>query len=193
MVLDDICLAWRSHCQPSPKVRVAESPVQQISDRNYSNSSTMLVLVQSTLALLATRLIRGWNQTGQKHAGEPDVAKSFLVPEPTLLWLLVGATYFLIGARIHRQLLGMPSTLSFGIALFLVGSASTFKLAFTHEDAPELVIDSLEQANAAFHGLSLVFRARIVFIGLGGTAGYALYHAFRKPSEANKVGKSFSP
>lgn len=117
------------------------------------------------------------------------MVKSFLVTEPALLWVLVGATYLLVGAQIYRRLAGMPSALSFAIALVLVVSASTFKLAFTHEDAPELVVESLGRVNTALQGLSLVTRARITFVGLGGTAVYAIYRVFRKTDNAGQAGK----
>ena len=110
--------------------------------------------------------------------------------EPSTLWLLIGATYLVIGFQIQRRTTGLPAAVSCGVAVVLVIAASTFKLAFTVEDAPELVIDSLQQANVALWGLSLVSRARIVFVGLGGTAAYAVYHAFRKPTEASQVGMS---
>ncbi|KAM0334099.1 hypothetical protein ACHAQA_001119 [Verticillium albo-atrum] len=133
--------------------------------------------VQLTLTLLATRLIRAWNQTGQKHAGEPDIVKTFLRASPLTLWALVGATYALLCIRIHNRLSGVPRMISFGVALFLVFSASTFKLAFTHEDAPELLVGSIDDINTALQGLSLVTRARIVFFGLAATASYGLYHS----------------
>ncbi|KAG7132603.1 GPI ethanolamine phosphate transferase 2 like protein [Verticillium longisporum] len=56
--------------------------------------------LQLSLALLSTRLVRAWNQTGQKHAGEPDIVKTFLMASPLTLWALVGATYALLGIHL---------------------------------------------------------------------------------------------
>lgn len=115
-------------------------------------------------------MMRSWNQTGQKFAGEPDIVKSFLHPEPVRLWALVSITYLWL----HRELLqafdGLPTALSIAGSTGLVLSAFTFKLVFTNEDAPELVagfaralLDLLTSATAS---TTLVARAQAVFVGL---------------------------
>ncbi|RNJ55384.1 major facilitator super transporter protein [Verticillium nonalfalfae] len=116
--------------------------------------------LQLSLALLSTRLVRAWNQTGQKHAGEPDIVKTFLMASPLTLWALVGATY---------ALLGIPLT---------------FKLAFTREDAPELLGGFVHDISAALQRLTLVTRARIVFLDLAAVAAYALSKSVAEPSSA---------
>ncbi|KAG7290298.1 hypothetical protein NEMBOFW57_000297 [Staphylotrichum longicolle] len=123
----------------------------------------------TTALLLATRIIRSWNQTGQKFAGEPDIVKTFLNTSPTLLWCLIGATYFWVHQNLIYGLSGLPVWLSFTTATGLVLAAFTFKVSFTLEDAPELVTEfarSLLKLNFT-HDASLVARARAVFIGLG--------------------------
>lgn len=45
--------------------------------------------------------------------------------------------------------------------------AVTFKLAFTHEDAPELLDWAANKVVELTTGFSLVSRARAVFIGIG--------------------------
>ncbi|OLN81583.1 GPI ethanolamine phosphate transferase 2 [Colletotrichum chlorophyti] len=146
-------------------------------------------LLLSLLGLTATRLIRGWNQTGQKHAGEPDIVKTFVATNPILLWTLVIATYLLISTQIFRRLRGIPPALSAIISAALVLSAFTFKVAFTHEDAPELIIGVPATVNVAFQGLSLVTRARIVFAGISVTAGYSSYLALTKPNESEHTAR----
>ncbi|KAI5804032.1 alkaline-phosphatase-like protein [Peziza echinospora] len=54
------------------------------------------------LPLLLLRITRRWNQTGQKHQGAPDIVTSLLLPNPTLLWILIFATYAYIGFRLLR-------------------------------------------------------------------------------------------
>jgi len=116
------------------------------------------------------RVIRAWNQTGQKYAGEPDIVKTFVYSNPQLLWFLVGATYIWI----HRELVfgfnGIIAPVSYASATGMILAAVTFKVSFTKEDAPELVIGFVRSiADLGFtQGHSLVARARAVFIALGG-------------------------
>ncbi|KAL2181935.1 alkaline-phosphatase-like protein [Thermothelomyces heterothallicus CBS 202.75] len=135
---------------------------------NRGNTSARLQTISCTALILATRIIRGWNQTGQKFAGGPDIVKTYLNTNPALLWYLVSATYLWVHQNMVYGLSGLPIWLNYTIATGLVLAAFTFKVAFTLEDAPELV------AGFARHALrlnftqdaSLIARARAVFIGL---------------------------
>lgn len=130
------------------------------------------------VALLATaafRIIRAWNQTGQKFAGEPDIVTMFLAPRPALLWCLVIASYSHVAGQLFRELsiTGIPMLVSGSLVSGLVLLTLSFKLAFTIEDAPELVIGfarSFADIIVPDGGPDLVTRARAVFIGLGLTA-----------------------
>jgi ethanolaminephosphotransferase len=130
------------------------------------DTSRKSLLLSILLSLAALRLIRGWNQTGQKFAGEPDIVKTFLAPNPNLLWTLVGLTY----AWLHRDLIHGFSVLSSPVAFIastgLVLTAFTFKLAFTAEDAPELLDPAISSILAYLPGSTLIARAQAVFIGL---------------------------
>ncbi|VBB87056.1 Putative GPI ethanolamine phosphate transferase [Podospora comata] len=120
--------------------------------------------------LLAARIIRSWNQTGQKFAGEPDIVTLYLQTSPVLLWCLVGATYFWIQQHLTFGLSSLPIWLSFATSIGLVLAAFTFKVAFVVEDAPELLtefVKKLLEINFSGGGRELVERARAVFIGLG--------------------------
>lgn len=124
------------------------------------------------VVLAATRLVRGWNQTGQKFAGEPDVAKTFIIPHPSLLWVLVSATYFWIGQDISHGFSGLSPAAGFIIASGLTIAAFVFKLAYTKEDAPELALGVALKVLAHLPPATLVARAQAVFIGLAAaTAG----------------------
>jgi ethanolaminephosphotransferase len=119
--------------------------------------------------LLAIRIVRSWNQTGQKFAGEPDMVKIYLHPNPVLLWCLAGATYFWVHQNLIFGLSALPIWFRFTVATGLVLAAFTFKVAFTLEDAPELVTDFARQLLLLTftQTADLVSRARAVFIGVG--------------------------
>jgi ethanolaminephosphotransferase len=146
-------------------------------------------------ALTILRLTRSWNQTGQKFAGEPDIVKLFLLPNPKLLWLVVISMYMLLSFRILPGLLdGLPYTAATSLTALLVSSAFAFKLAFTAEDAPELVSGFAEELLRIFGGQSLLFRARLVFALLGVCAAFGVYRSLTgSPRAVRASGKSPSP
>ncbi|KAK4232121.1 GPI ethanolamine phosphate transferase 2, partial [Podospora fimiseda] len=148
---------------------------------NSFSSSTIQTL--STIALLViTRLIRSWNQTGQKYAGEPDIVKLFLHTNPALLWAIVILTYLWIHQNLVYGFSGLPIWLSFAAATGLVLAAFTFKVAFTLEDAPEIVpgfIRKILELNFT-QGADLISRARAVFIGIGLLTGTTLLFMLSK-------------
>lgn len=133
------------------------------------------------LALGTLRLIRGWNQTGQKFAGESDIVKRFILPNPPLLWILITASYVVTSLQLMISIRDFPYVVISSITSVLVSSAFTFKLAFTAEDAPELVTGLARKINDTFHGQSLLSRARVVF-------GVLLLVAFLAIVQARKGG-----
>jgi len=139
------------------------------------------------------RLVRGWNQTGQKYAGEPDLVKVFLLPNPHILWLLVCLTYAWLAFRISAHL--RPSTpsplVSFAAGAVLAIAAFDFKVAFTVEDAPEIVVSWVAGLHGMFLGLSLVARARAVFAGSGAVAGWVVYQRFTSLGKTVMVSGEF--
>lgn len=129
-------------------------------------SSRKSKVLSTFLVLAATRVVRGWNQTGQKFAGEPDIVKSYIMPNPRLLWALVCGTYFWIHRDLVHGFSGLSSSVSFVIATGLVLAAFAFKLSYTAEDAPELVFGFTSNVLEHLPGASLVARAQAIFIGL---------------------------
>ncbi|KAI0105536.1 alkaline-phosphatase-like protein [Nemania sp. FL0031] len=139
------------------------------------------------LALGMMRLMRGWNQTGQKFAGEPDIVTTFLLPNPTLLWVLVWSTYFMVGRELLNKLTGIPTVISGSVVAGVVTSAVAFKLTFTQHDAPEVVVGIAKLFADFFDGPSLVTQARAVFMGIGLAAVYPVYLILFQPTETSKM------
>lgn len=133
------------------------------------------------------RLTRGWNQTGQKFAGEPDIVTELLAPNPTLLWVLVLSTYFLVSQEFLKGLDEIPTVISGSVIAGVVMSAVSFKLTFTKQDAPELVVGYVRLFADFVDGASLVTQARAVYMGIGLAAIFPLYSLFFQPSKPSKL------
>lgn len=117
--------------------------------------------------LVLLRIVRVWNQTGQKHDGEPDIARTVLPTHNMLLWLLVLVTYLDVIQRLSRRAvpwasrhLATPASLALGIA------ALGFKVAFTKADAPELLEGLGYFVFRLMEEASLVAQARAVFTSI---------------------------
>ncbi|KAJ4987461.1 gpi ethanolamine phosphate transferase 2 [Stagonosporopsis vannaccii] len=140
------------------------------------------------LALIVHRVVRRWNQTGQKFAGADDIVTSgiFHGNSSILLWVLVGTTYLDVTNRISAHVARSAVTLSNPqyrkqvdpqpldhhrltgalVTLPLCGTAFVFKLAFTAKDAPELTYSITPGLMAWVGALDLVGLARMVFGGI---------------------------
>ncbi|RYO73595.1 hypothetical protein DL766_000486 [Monosporascus sp. MC13-8B] len=149
---------------------------------NTVRSSLPVILATMT----AFRVVKAWNQTGQKFAGEPDIVTLFLTPHPTLLWCFVILSYSLIAGQLFGALsTGIPMLISGSLVSGLLLLALSFKLAFTLEDAPELVVGfarRLADVLVFEGGPDLVTRARAVFTGLGLTALWPVGLLITRPS-----------
>lgn len=133
-----------------------------------------IAMLWPLVALFLLRVIRAWNQTGQKFAGEADIVKTYLIPYPQLLWVLVLAMYALAAFQIGQGLEGVPPPVVTLFTAVLTTSALAFKLTFTAEDAPELDIDFAKAIRGFYHTQSLVSQARIVFALIGACAVFAV-------------------
>ncbi|KAI5457879.1 alkaline-phosphatase-like protein [Mariannaea sp. PMI_226] len=129
------------------------------------------------LALGALRVTRGWNQTGQKFAGEPDIVKSFVTPNPQLLWAALTLAYIILSFRVLSRLDGLPYFAATFLASVFLTTAYSFKLDFTSEDAPELVVGFASNINQIFQGQSLLLRARVLFIIMIVLGIFGVYHS----------------
>ncbi|MCJ1404457.1 major facilitator super transporter protein [Xylographa trunciseda] len=190
----------------------ASSYVEEEQDFWYWISSGWLVLLYLKFFLLSTpiryhqvlyspillvihRILRRWNQTGQKHAGEPDIAKAFLPTHNVFLWIAVTATFLDMARRIAwTGLPGIPRQVAGCASIVLSMSALGFKIAFTIADTPELLSGIPQYLWKPIEGTSLVFTARIVFWGIALSAVYNAYHGIKlKPDlKSSANGKQFN-
>ena len=144
------------------------------------------------LAALATaivsRVAARWNQTGQKHAGATDIAKTFLPAHSGWLWTLVMTTYVYLLLRLMKQTLHRPlQTIQVIMLVSNIGTilvAITFKIAFTAADAPELLMgwEAIVRLKDLFQESPLTILARYVYFGLACSSILpVLYQRWTKP------------
>ncbi|KAJ5972662.1 Alkaline phosphatase-like alpha/beta/alpha [Penicillium vulpinum] len=65
---------------------------------SWSNKCMILVLA------ITQRLLRRWNQTGQKFAAEPDIARTFFTSHPEIFWCLFILTYVDAGRHLLKRI-----------------------------------------------------------------------------------------
>ncbi|KXS96742.1 hypothetical protein AC578_9019 [Pseudocercospora eumusae] len=137
-----------------------------------SVSSERIRLGFAVFTLLAIhRISARWNQTGQKHAGAPDIVHTFFTEHHVLMWMLILATYVYNGWSLAtRALAGLVAPeIAAVFSAALVLPAVVFKLTFTQADAPELVQDLALGIRNFVQPFDLVLQARIVFSGIAVT------------------------
>ncbi|KAK9421152.1 putative Alkaline-phosphatase-like protein [Seiridium unicorne] len=143
------------------------------------------------IVVISLRLIRGWNQTGQKFAGSPDLVKLFLIPQPQLLWCLIIGTYAMVTIELLSRSKGFVGAFTQPLIIGLVGAAVSFKIAFTNEDAPEIVVGFAQSLMRMIDGPALLDRARAVFIGLALASIYPAYLLARREETSSYSGLKF--
>ena len=155
-----------------------------------SHRCTKQGVLPSISAVVLLRMVRKWNQTGQKHAGAPDIARTILSSYNRILWLLILATYFNITQRLARKVLPRTSrhiSATFSIALCI--ATLVFKISFTNSEAPELLLGLRTDFLRPISEISLVLQSQVVFIGIGTlTVLTILAKAFQKSREKTVEG-----
>ncbi|PQE13922.1 gpi ethanolamine phosphate transferase 2 protein [Rutstroemia sp. NJR-2017a BBW] len=152
------------------------------STRRQSLPSGLFVLLAISVLSL-TRIARRWNQTGQKFAGDPDIARTFFSQHRGTFWNLVAITYLWNLQSLARTgFPGFPQVIAGAISALLTTAAVAFKLAFTYEDSPELLSGLAKSIAERDNGIPLVFRARLVFIGIAGALLYTILAGFGSSS-----------
>ena len=133
------------------------------------------------------RVARRWNQTGQKFAGEPDIGGTFLLEHRIFFWTILCITYLWnLQSLASSGFPQFPQLVSGAIATGLTTAAVTFKLAFTYEDSPELIVGALKSISDKDLGISLILRARIVFVTIGLAVIYTIVSGFGHPRRTNR-------
>lgn len=143
------------------------------------------------VAVLLMRIVRRWNQTGQKFAGAPDIAHSFLTTHTSLLWLLVLGTYLWNCLSLNAGFPHAPKQFSKAGSQALLLLAFTFKLAFTHEDAPEMLDWISLKVYGVIGDFELVLRARLLYAAIGVAVVYAVVSEILAETKRHRVGKFF--
>ncbi|KAI5365066.1 Putative Type I phosphodiesterase/nucleotide pyrophosphatase/phosphate transferase [Septoria linicola] len=138
----------------------------------FTRMDNRIRLMAAVFALLAVhRLSVRWNQTGQKHAGAPDIVHTAFPRNHVLMWMLILATYayqgYLLVTRTFAGLLGPEIGVALAVVCVLPGIV--FKLNFTQADAPELVQGLASKIREWTASADLVLQARIPFIILAAT------------------------
>jgi ethanolaminephosphotransferase len=173
--------------------------------------SSNLLLHPAIMAFVIHRVIRRWNQTGQKYAGADDIVNSGIFHGNSfVLWSLVGVTYMDVTLRLVRHIARSIATFDGDqkgnveiestdqhrmmgtiAVLPLVGTAFVFKLAFTAKDAPELSYGMTGSTMEAVEALNLVGLARMVFGGLalsGTWIAFAEWQRSKKRAKRRRQG-----
>lgn len=165
------------------------------------------------VALALHRVIRRWNQTGQKYAGADDIVTSgvFYGGGSIFLWFLVGATYMDVTLRLARHVARSAATFDSRLTVReveidptesnrMVGTlavlpvcyaAFIFKLAFTAKDAPELTQHMTGSIMKWIEALDLVVLARTVFGGIaliGGWIGFVEWQRSQRRAKRGRKG-----
>ncbi|KAJ5985138.1 hypothetical protein N7522_012334 [Penicillium canescens] len=156
-----ICSGWTFYLHVRSESARSDSHKRPQSITLWSRNGIIIVFT------ITQRLLRRWNQTGQKFAAEPDIARTFFPRNPDIFWGLLILAYADAGIHLLRNLpvSGLPQL----GALLLAVLAFTFKLHFVASESPELLDGTFisQLVEKWPYSLSLVLHARIVFYGIG--------------------------
>ncbi|EER40547.1 phosphoethanolamine transferase [Histoplasma capsulatum var. duboisii H88] len=154
------------------------------SDGDGGKGSSMPVHIWGCMVFaVSSRIMRRWNQTGQKFAAEPDIARTFFPSYTNVLWILILLTYTDICQGMVRRT-SSAGAASFSRLFFpiLTSFALLFKLSFTAADSPELLQNVLISSHlvGSITGVSLITQARLVFTGIAIALVYVIYTDFQE-------------
>lgn len=154
------------------------------SDGDGGKGSSMPVHIWGCMVFaVSSRIMRRWNQTGQKFAAEPDIARTFFPSYTNVLWILILLTYTDICQGMVRRT-SSAGAASFSRLFFpiLTSFALLFKLSFTAADSPELLQNVLIYSHlvGSITGVSLITQARLVFTGIAIALVYVIYTDFQE-------------
>ncbi|KAH8431218.1 mannose-ethanolamine phosphotransferase LAS21 [Aspergillus melleus] len=179
-----ICVAWTVFLYTRPSG-------SRGSYKSQHKSTGTLFAKLGVLGLAASlRILRRWNQTGQKFAGEPDVAREFLPSHPHVLWSLVVLTY--ADVLVHLVFGFAPAISWILMVLPMVAAALLFKVSSVASDSFELIGGSFLEPVSKFVGsMPLVLHARLVACGAFLLVAYSMY--LRKATGPSQLKKGAWP
>ncbi|KAK4501656.1 hypothetical protein PRZ48_007465 [Zasmidium cellare] len=162
----------------------------QTASQTPSPKTKYILAVSATAILAVHRFCVRWNQTGQKHAGEPDIVHAFFPEAHVLMWVLILGAYACNGYfLVQRAFAGLLAPeIGVLIAVVLEVPAIVFKLNFTQADAPELVQGLAEQIRELSKPFDLVLQARVVFAGLATVTIVVVTLAVLSARESKRLG-----
>ncbi|KAK0354455.1 major facilitator super transporter protein [Friedmanniomyces endolithicus] len=139
--------------------------VRSVSRAEGSKRTKIRIVAAGALILAVHREATRWNQTGQKHAGAPDIVHGFFPDYHMTMWVLVLWTYgrncYTLARRTFLDIL--PTEAAVAAAVALTVPAIVFKLNFTQADAPELVQGLAMMIRRWTEPFSLVLQAQVTF------------------------------
>ena len=161
--------------------------------RRFDDTAGLFNSFSAFVVSLAFGLVRRWNQTGQKYAGEPDISSRILPYHTWLLWLLVIGTYVLITFRLNTRVMSSERWRPMNVLAVPVSIAAFFfKVAFTAADAPELLrgVNTFYPIVVLSSKVTLVAQARVVFVGNVTLLALAVYFEITEDRKSNRKGTS---
>ncbi|KAK6400457.1 major facilitator superfamily transporter protein [Elasticomyces elasticus] len=156
--------------------------------------SAIRIIAAGTVVLAVHRPAVRWNQTGQKHAGAPDIVHAFFSEHHLLMWVLILATYtrtwYVLVRRTFLALVPTEFAVAAGVALTI--PAIIFKLNFTQADAPELVQGLAVLVRQWTEPFGLVLQGQLTF-SLIGVAAIAISVLSIGLARGTAIGKADGP
>lgn len=123
--------------------------------------------IRAAAPFVIMRVIRAWNQTGQKNARQFDIARGLFPAHNYFLWTVVFATHVAVVRKMAVLTRSRRARmLSTAIASVLCVMGLLFKVSFTLADSPELLRGFDISRISVLGGTDLVKQARTVFLGM---------------------------
>ncbi|KAL5337106.1 GPI ethanolamine phosphate transferase 2 [Aspergillus crustosus] len=140
-------------------------PYATKSDEAPSYLKYGLTTMGPVILAVSHRIMRRWNQTGQKFAAEPDIAQSYFPSHQGGFWTLVSVTYANI--CLHLMNASPDHYLWQLLCVVVTFMGFTFKLAFAASESPQLLGETPNEAvTYILNGMSLVRYAQLAMIGI---------------------------
>ncbi|KAK4548447.1 hypothetical protein LTR36_009357 [Oleoguttula mirabilis] len=133
--------------------------------RTADGRHKLQLAVAGVTIVAVQRIAVRWNQTGQKHTGEPDIVHNVFPDYYVFMWAFVLMTYgyecYMLARCTFVDL--MPPEIAVIASVVLTVPAVIFKLNFTQADAPELVQGLAYKIREWTASFSLLAQAQLVF------------------------------